>query len=152
MENKFIGSQIEREFLKSFLDKISLFPGEIPSFTQIFHQGSIIAESINRVESEKNSLLHSEILAITETQKAIGSKYLDKCELFTVIEPCLMCAGSIIKARIKKVHYFLSSEKQSGISSISVENIYSQNSFPELTLSKNSEFRNIVKTFFKDKR
>lgn len=142
--------------IKLFLEKYTSLceknPQEIPSFSQIYKDGILLAETFNQVEENTHTHMHSEILCIETTQKKLNSKFLNDCILLTSIEPCIMCAGAIIQARISEVVYFLEATKTQGITSISVESIYSKNHFPKLTLFHSEEIELVVKNFFKDKR
>lgn len=142
--------------IQSFLEKFKLLSknnsDEIPSFTQIYREGNLIAESFNRVEGSTKTHMHSEILCIESAQQIMDNKFLNECVMLTSIEPCLMCAGAIIHARLKEVIYFLEATKTEGITSLSIESIYSKNHFPILTLHHSEEIKSIVKDFFKNKR
>lgn len=78
---------------------------EVPIGCVIVRNGEIIARGYNRRNSEKNVLYHAEIIAINEAAKAVGDWRLEDCELYVTIEPCPMCAGAIIQARIPRVFY-----------------------------------------------
>ena len=142
--------------IQSFLEKFDLLSKnnseEIPSFTQIYLEGKLIAETFNRVEENAKTHMHSEILCIESAQRIMENKFLNNCVMLTSIEPCLMCAGAIIHARIAEVIYFLEATKTEGITSLSIESIYSKNHFPKLTLHHSEEIKSIVKDFFKSKR
>lgn len=76
---------------------------EIPIGAVIAHEGKIIARAHNQVERLKDVTAHAEMLAITSAAHFIGGKYLDECELFVTLEPCMMCVGAIRHARFKRV-------------------------------------------------
>ncbi len=76
---------------------------EVPVGCVVVFQNNIIAESSNRIESEKNTLYHAEILAINMAMKHLKSKFLLDCILFCTLEPCKMCMEAIYLARIKQV-------------------------------------------------
>ena len=139
-------------FLERFTELANENPEEIPSFTQIYREGNLLAEKFNKVEENATTHMHSEILCIESAQRIIDNKFLNGCVMLTSIEPCLMCAGAIIHARIAKVTYFLEATKTEGITSLSIESIYSKNHFPKLTLHHSEEIETIVKDFFKDRR
>ena len=77
--------------------------GETPVGCVITHHGKIISEGRNRREHGKNVLYHAEIEAIDAACKTLGGWRLWQCELFVTLEPCPMCAGAIINARIPRV-------------------------------------------------
>ena len=67
--------------------------------------GQIVGRGRNRREGKKNALHHAEIEAIGKACKKLGGWRLHKCDLYVTLEPCPMCAGAIINARIKTVYY-----------------------------------------------
>ena len=77
--------------------------GEVPVGAVVARQGEIIAEGRNRRELGKNALYHAELEAIDGACKALGGWRLPGCTLFVTLEPCPMCAGAIINARIERV-------------------------------------------------
>ena len=79
--------------------------GEVPVGAVIVKDGKIIAEGMNRRESEKNALFHAETSAVYEACKKLGSWRLCGCEIYVTMEPCPMCAGAILNSRINEVYY-----------------------------------------------
>lgn len=77
--------------------------GEVPIGCVIVHEGRIIARGYNRRNTDKNTLAHAEITAINRASKVIGDWRLEECTLYVTLEPCQMCAGAIVQARIPKV-------------------------------------------------
>ncbi len=76
---------------------------EVPIGCVIVKDGEIIAEGCNLRNKTKNSLAHAEIIAINQACKKINDWRLEDCVLFVTVEPCQMCAGAIVQARIKEV-------------------------------------------------
>ena len=74
--------------------------GEVPVGAVIVKNGEIIARGRNRREEKQNALSHAETEAINAACKYLGSWRLDGCEMYVTLEPCPMCAGAIINARI----------------------------------------------------
>ena len=74
--------------------------GEVPVGAVIVKNGEIIARGRNRREEKQNALSHAETEAINAACKYLGSWRLDGCEMYVTLEPCSMCAGAIINARI----------------------------------------------------
>ncbi|MCM1541514.1 MAG: tRNA adenosine(34) deaminase TadA [Blautia sp.] len=74
--------------------------GEVPIGCVIVHQGKIIGRGYNRRNTDKNTLSHAEITAIRKASKMIGDWRLEECTLYVTLEPCQMCAGAIVQARI----------------------------------------------------
>ena len=77
--------------------------GEVPIGCVIVHQGEIIGRGYNRRNTDKNTLAHAEITAINRASKKIGDWRLEDCTLYVTLEPCQMCAGAIVQARIPEV-------------------------------------------------
>ena len=77
--------------------------GEVPIGCVIAHEGKIIGRGYNRRNTDKNTLAHAEITAINRASKVIGDWRLEECTLYVTLEPCQMCAGAIVQARIPKV-------------------------------------------------
>ena len=75
--------------------------GEVPVGAVIVKDGEIIARAHNRREEKQDPLSHAELEAISIAAKKLGTWRLDGCELYVTLEPCPMCAGAIINARIK---------------------------------------------------
>ena len=79
--------------------------GEVPVGCVIVREGEIVGRGRNRREEKQSTISHAEIEAITQANEALGSWRLDDCTLYVTLEPCPMCAGAIINARIPKVYY-----------------------------------------------
>lgn len=76
---------------------------DVPIGCVIVHDGRVIARGYNRRNMDKTPLAHAEILAIRKAAKYIGDWRLEDCTMYVTLEPCQMCAGAIIQARIPKV-------------------------------------------------
>lgn len=79
--------------------------GETPVGAVVVCDGAIVGTGRNRRECDKNALRHAEIEAIDEACRALGGWRLWRCELYVTLEPCPMCAGAIINARIPQVWF-----------------------------------------------
>jgi len=79
--------------------------GEIPVGCVIVKNNCIIARAHNCKESEKNSIMHAELMAVDRACRVVGDWRLDNCILYTTLEPCMMCLGAIIESRISTVYY-----------------------------------------------
>lgn len=77
--------------------------GEVPVGAVVVRDGTVIARGRNRRETGKNALCHAELEAIGGACRALGGWRLWQCELFVTLEPCPMCAGAVINARIPRV-------------------------------------------------
>ncbi|MEG2295901.1 MAG: tRNA adenosine(34) deaminase TadA [Oscillospiraceae bacterium] len=79
--------------------------GEVPVGAVIVKNDQVIGSAYNLRESERNALAHAEILAIEQCCKTLQSWRLTDCDLYVTLEPCPMCSGAIINARIRRVIY-----------------------------------------------
>lgn len=77
--------------------------GEVPIGCVIVYEGKIVGRGYNRRNTDKNTLAHAEITAINRASKKIGDWRLEGCTLYVTLEPCQMCSGAIIQARISEV-------------------------------------------------
>lgn len=129
--------------------------GEIPVGAVIVKKstGEIIGEGYNLREGKKNALAHAEIIAINNACKKLGGWRLPDCALYVTLEPCPMCCGAIINARIDDV-FFGAYDCKSGSAS-SVQNIfeYPYNHKPNVTGGiMQQECSKILSDFFKELR
>ncbi len=137
-------------FLKNFFQCYAHSKEEIPSFTQIYSGNTLLSQEYNFTRESKNQVLHSEVLAIQNLNRE--KIYNKNTTLLTTLEPCLMCAGAIMKARIENVIYFAETKPNEGISSIPMEIFYSQNFVPKILFIKNLEIEKLFSSFFLNKR
>lgn len=79
--------------------------GEVPVGAVIVWEGEVVAAAHNRRETGKNALYHAELLAINAACEKLGGWRLHKGDLFVTLEPCFMCAGACVNARIRDVYY-----------------------------------------------
>ena len=86
--------------------------GEVPVGAVIVCQGRIMARTHNQTERLNDVTAHAEMLAITAATNAMGAKYLTDCTLYVTVEPCIMCAGALGWAQVRRVVYGASDEKR----------------------------------------
>ena len=79
--------------------------GEVPVGAVVVRNGEVVGEGRNRREKGKNALYHAELEAINNACKRLGGWRLWECELYVTLEPCPMCAGAIVNARIPQVYF-----------------------------------------------
>ena len=77
--------------------------GDVPIGCVIVYEGKVIARGYKKRNADKMALAHAEILAIKKASKVIGDWRLEDCTMYVTLEPCQMCAGAIVQARIPKV-------------------------------------------------
>ena len=92
--------------------------GEVPIGCVIVYNGKIIGRGYNRRNTKKTTLAHAEISAIAKASKAIGDWRLEDCDIYITLEPCQMCSGAIIQARIPRVVIGAASDKSGSAGSI----------------------------------
>ena len=127
---------------------------EIPVGAVIVKDGEIIARAHNVKEEKKDTTKHAEILAIQKASKKLDSWRLNECEMYVTLEPCSMCAGAMIQARLKKVYIGALDEKTGACGS--VLNLLEDYKFNhQVEVEKDvlrEECENILKSFFKELR
>ncbi len=98
-------TNVQEKYMKEALKqaKKALALGEVPIGCVIVHEGKIVGRGYNRRNTDKNTLAHAEITAINKASKVIGDWRLEDCTLYVTLEPCQMCAGAIVQARIPEV-------------------------------------------------
>lgn len=83
----------------------ALEQNEVPVGAVIVHDNKIIGRGYNQTEMLKDPTAHAEILAITAAANNLQSKFLDECDLYVTVEPCVMCSGAILLARIRNIYF-----------------------------------------------
>ena len=107
-------------FMKEALElaKEAAAEGEVPVGCVITRNGEIVGRGRNRRERDKNALAHAEIEAINDACRNLGGWRLWECTLYVTLEPCPMCAGAILNARIPRVVYGASDKKCGAVRSV----------------------------------
>ena len=103
----------DRELMLAALElaKEAAAEGEVPVGCVIARNGEIVGRGRNRREKDKSALAHAEIEAIADACKNLGGWRLWECTLYVTLEPCPMCAGAIVNARIPRVVFGASDKK-----------------------------------------
>ena len=96
----------------------ALEAGEVPVGAVVVCGGKVIAEGWNRNIKDNDPTAHAEIIALRQAGAVVGNHRLGDCELFATIEPCAMCAGALIHARIKRLVYGADDPKAGAIHSV----------------------------------
>ena len=120
---------------------------EIPIGAIIVHKDKIISRGYNQSQKLKDSTAHAEMIAITSAQNKIGSKYLNECELYVTLEPCMMCSGAIYLSKISRVVYGLD-DKEKGYLRLSKSKT-NNNLIIESNILENESKELLVSFFFK---
>jgi len=92
--------------------------GEVPIGAVVVHEGEIIVRGQNRVLRDVDPTAHAEIVAIREAARALGNYRLSGCTLYVTLEPCAMCAGAMIHARIDRLVYAAADPKAGACGSV----------------------------------
>ena len=134
--------------------KLAAQAKEVPIGAAIYHQGHLIAQAHNQVETLKDPTAHAEILAITQAAAALGDWRLTETVLYVTKEPCPMCAGAIVNARIPMVVWGMTDPKRGGAISVfkilQSDNLNHRTDFISGVLEE--PCKEIVQAFFKEKR
>jgi tRNA(adenine34) deaminase len=77
--------------------------GEVPVGAVVVHDGVVVGRGRNRREQDQDPLAHAEILAVAEAARALGRWRLSGCTLYVTLEPCFMCAGALVNARLDRL-------------------------------------------------
>lgn len=119
--------------------RIAAKHGEVPIGCVIVKDGKIIAKGYNQREHKQNCLWHAEIVALNRACRKLKSWRLNDCEMYVTLEPCQMCMGAILNARLRKV--FIGAKSTTDL-----------NWQTPVELQSNTEAQNILVDFFRNKR
>lgn len=147
---------IEEEIMRKVLEeaKIAYAESEVPVACIIVRDGEILSVQRNRKEAGQISTSHAELLAIEEACRRLGRWRLHDCKLYVNLEPCLMCLGAILEARIAELIYSLYDYRTGGINGsfgIGEEKI----KLTKLSLKTGilaEESKNMMQSFFRERR
>ena len=127
---------------------------EVPIGCVIVHDGKIIARGYNRRNTDKSTLAHAEITAIRKAAKKLGDWRLEECTLYVTLEPCPMCAGAIVQARITECVIGCMNPKAGCAGSVT--NLLEMDGFNHKVIVRRGileeECSNMLKTFFRELR
>ena len=123
---------------------------EIPVGAVVVKDGKIIARAHNLKESKCSSISHAEILAIQKANKKLNAWRLENCDMYITLEPCMMCMGAIINARIRKIYIGTLDPKTGACTSVINIKKYKFNHIVEIEKGiQKEECEYILKDFFK---
>lgn len=147
MKNEFMNLAIEQA-------KIAASEGEVPVGAVIVRDGEIVATGRNNREKTGRADGHAEMMAIKEACKKLGTPFLDGCDIYVTLEPCPMCAGAILQARMHKVIFGAYEDKSGAVGS--VFNLFYDFVFPHKVLFEGGvleqDAAKLLSDFFKEKR
>jgi tRNA(adenine34) deaminase len=96
----------------------ALEAGEVPVGAVVVCDGRIVGRGWNRNITDADPTAHAEVIALREAGAAVGNHRLGSCELFVTIEPCAMCAGALVHARVKRLVYGADDPKAGAVHSV----------------------------------
>jgi tRNA(adenine34) deaminase len=128
--------------------------GEVPVATCIVLDGRLLAVSGNRTRTDCDPTAHAELVALREAAKMVGNYRLSGADVYSTIEPCAMCAGGLIQARVSRLIYGARDERAGAVESrfriCDTDFLNHRIEVIEGVLEK--ECRELMQTFFKDRR
>ena len=127
---------------------------EVPIGAVIVYNNKIIAKAYNNRERTQQAINHAEIIAIKKACKKLHSWRLNECDMYVTLEPCAMCAGAILNARLKSVHIACPDDAHGAV--ISKYNLLSDGTLNHKTEivvgERETEAKKLIKLFFKNLR
>ncbi|MBR6778731.1 MAG: nucleoside deaminase [Clostridia bacterium] len=127
--------------------------GEVPVGAVIIKNNKVVAKCYNKREKNQIATHHAEILAIQKACKKLKSWRLDNCDMYVTLEPCPMCAGAIINARIKNLYYAAIDETNGGISRFKILDKTLNHTTNYQHIAEHQEKNKLlIQKFFKEKR
>ncbi len=111
---------VEETFMREALKqaRVAAERDEVPVGAVVVREQKIIARAYNQVETLKDPTAHAEMLVITQATSFLSSKWLQECTLYVTLEPCSMCAGALILARIRRVCFGAADPKTGACGSV----------------------------------
>ena len=139
---------MDENFMKIAIEeaKIAYKNDEIPVGCAIFCDGMLISKAHNCREVTNNSIMHAEIVAISDACEKLCSWRLNNCNLYVTLEPCMMCIGAIMESRIKNIYYGTIRQGVQMYNKTTVE------PYVSLNYIKSNKCSEILSDFFKKKR
>ena len=143
--------ELDIKFMKMALDEAAAASAqdEIPVGAVVVCKGMVIARAHNLTETLTDVTAHAEMQAITAAASYLGGKYLDQCTLYVTLEPCVMCAGAIGWAQIRRIVYGCEDEKR-GYHQYAPQALHPKATVLSGVLEK--ECQQLMKEFFQKKR
>ena len=147
--------QLNAKFMRAALHEAhkALMKGEVPVGAVVVYEGKIIARAHNLREEKQSFHAHAEFLAMLKATRKMGSWRLEDCDVYVTLEPCPMCAGAMLQARVKNLYYAAKDPKAGGVDSVVKlldvpfnHHIHVESGFME------DESRLLIQSFFKKLR
>lgn len=119
---------------------------DVPVGAVITCDGIVLAKAYNQKEHKQCAVKHAELIAIEKACKKLHSWHLDKCILYCTMEPCMMCCGSILQSRIKKIYYLVKNEK------FGCTELLKNSKIEVIQMNDKYQMKEMLNSFFKNKR
>ena len=144
-------AKIDEQYMRKALAEAeaALREGEIPIGAVVVAGGRIIARGHNLTETLRDVTAHAEMQAITSAANELGGKYLSDCTIYVTVEPCVMCAGAIGWAQIRRIVYGAPDEKR-GYRRYAPQALHPKATVVAGVLA--AECRQIMQDFFRERR
>ena len=156
MERNDSTQALDEKFMREAIKqaKKALALGEVPIGCVIVYEGKIIARGYNRRKTDRNTLAHAELQAIKKASSRLGDWRLEGCTMYVTLEPCQMCSGAMLQARMDKVVYGCANPKAGCAGS--VINLLEMPGFNHMVKTEGgvleAECSALLKNFFKELR
>ena len=150
-----MGSERDRKYMRLAIEQAekARAMGEVPIGAVIVKGDEIIAAAHNMCEASGDPTAHAELTAIQAAAKSLGRRALSECELYVTVEPCAMCTGAIISARLKKAVFGAHEERTGCMGSVmDISDGYFINSVRAYGGVLENECAALMGGFFEDKR
>ncbi|MBR6523223.1 MAG: nucleoside deaminase [Clostridia bacterium] len=147
---------MKEKFMKQAIQQAELAKaeGEVPVGAVVVKDGKVVARGRNNREKTLQADGHAEMQAIKEACKVLNSPFLNDCDIYVTLEPCPMCAGAILQARMRKVIFGAYEDKSGAVGS--VFNLFYDFVMPHKVLFEGGvmedECQRLMTDFFKEKR
>jgi len=127
---------------------------EVPIGAVVVREGRVIARAFNQVETLKDATAHAEMLAVTQAENAVGDWRLNDCTIYVTKEPCPMCAGALVHARLGRVVFGAADPKAGAAgSALNILQFPTLNHRCEITAGiREPECRGLLQSFFAQQR
>lgn len=134
--------------------RLALAAGEVPVGAVLVAGGEIVARAFNQPISAHDPTAHAEVLVVREAARALGNYRLTDATVYVTVEPCLMCVGALVHARVREVVYGAAEPKTGALSSTlrALESPGLNHRFVVTAGVLEDECRSIIQEFFREKR
>lgn len=123
--------------------------GEVPVGAVVVHEGQVIGEGFNQPVGSLDPTAHAEVVALRQAARHLGNYRLSGASLYVTVEPCLMCVGALVSARVSRLVYGCSEPKFGAVSSIlDVEKLSLTHRFDVVSGVLEDECRQLLQDFF----